>query len=110
MAHPSFGIIPPDEFAKAVSAPHGEAGKIIRQYDPLWGLGGNGKKYKVKCTQYHTVKTLQECTVEVEAADEQGARKLIHGMDDSEFKWRDRYDDEEDDDFEIESIEEIKGG
>lgn len=48
---PISGPIPREKFATLINAPHGEAGDIIRQHDPFWGLPDGAKiEFEVELT------------------------------------------------------------
>lgn len=96
--HTSYGPVPAEVMAKAVAAPAGQAAKIMRQYDPLFGKG-EGEPVRWKCKLSRTVR--QSATVYVEAPTEEQAEELAAEFEDDSAVW----DDDDTDDFEIESIE-----
>jgi hypothetical protein len=78
------GPIPREEFAKLASAPYGEAEKVIRRYDPLWGRK-EGEKIKWKVTFSRTVRETGHATVEAENQKE--AEALGDAIPDSKINW-----------------------
>ena len=49
MSHPSYGPLSPEEWQAILDCPAGQAKKIIRRHDPLWGMERDGlKKFKVR--------------------------------------------------------------
>lgn len=87
MNDPVTGPIPRETFAKLVAAPHGEAARTIRQYDPLWGKApGEKVRWKVECT------AKQFGTAYVEASSQEEADKLADELDSGEVDWC--YDDD----------------
>lgn len=88
------GPLSPEEFKALVDAPHGQALKAIRKYDPLYGkfsAEGEPRKWRVKMT-----KEVQAVGfVTVEAVTEEEAEALAHGVPDHKIDWDfDYYDDD----------------
>lgn len=108
MAHPSFGPVPPEKFFEALSAPGGQAKRILREFDPNFGTittGGNLKTFVVEVSCQ--VARRDYAIVEIEAADEAHAAELIHSMDWQLFRWSEGDSDESGNEgLEIECIEE----
>ncbi len=92
---PSTGPVPRDKFRELINAPCGEAVKIIRQYDPLWGIPA-GKKimWRVDCRR-----TRIDGLAYVEASSEKEAQNLADDLAGCEVDW-----DTDEDDFEILSV------
>jgi hypothetical protein len=107
VTHPSFGPVPPNEFAEAQRAPFGQATKILRKYDPLFGRVGPGPTKTFRISVRKRVYRTDSASVEVEATDEAQARDLIDEMDWNKFSW-DEGCDEDDDDCDIHSVREVK--
>jgi hypothetical protein len=107
--HQSFGVVPEKAFREAESAPYGKATQILRQYDPLFGLVKDGqqvRRFSIECKQRKTVD--EYCTVQVEALDEKQARDFVRSLPDEQFRWQEDYGSEDEDDFEITKVREIK--
>jgi hypothetical protein len=93
---PSTGPVPREKFAEIVNAPFGHAAKLIRKYDPLWGLPAGAKiKWKVECRR-----TLQYGTAYVEATSDKAAAAEAEDLCGDDVDW-----DNDPDDFDIISIE-----
>jgi len=91
----STGPVPREKFAEIVNAPYGQAAKMIRKYDPTWGLKEGEKiKWRVCCSGTMTG------TAYVEAASEEEAIDLAEKLSASEVDWDDGRDE-----IEIESVE-----
>lgn len=103
LQHPSFGRIPPNIMKDAITKPFGEATRLIRKYEPTFGLRGNGETNKFTVEVSRVVSRKDTAIVEIEAADKEGARSIIDEMDWDNFSWKEGWDEE--DDFEIESVE-----
>lgn len=83
------GPIPPEEFKALVDAPHGQALKAIRKYDPHYGKDdGDLRKWRVKLVKEVTATGF----VTVEAVSEEEAGSLAHGISDYKIDWD--YDDD----------------
>jgi len=96
-----FGPLSAEEFQKAVDAPYGLAGDILRKADPLWGRSfpeGEKSRWKVVFHQQVTM----SATAYVEAASEEEAAAIAEHFDTSKLTF-DRYVDSGDD--EIASVE-----
>ncbi len=102
--HPSYGPMPPHIMQDAIQAPYGKACLIIREYDPLFGLRGSGKKL-FKARVVRSVTRQDYACVELIADDEKQAQKQLHAKDWDRFDWSEG--DEGDYDCEIENIEEM---
>ncbi|MGD9638357.1 MAG: hypothetical protein AB7U85_04795 [Alphaproteobacteria bacterium] len=91
----------------------GSATQYIRNnVDPLWGMGNEFKKYKIKVQQLVTTKTIETAYVEVVAGSEEAARyevKKMWDLDD-DFDWLEEPCSEETSysDFEIMEMEPIQ--
>ncbi len=101
----SFGKLTPEEMAAAVNAPAGQAVKILRKADPLWGRGDGEKiKWRARCSR----RVKEYGSITVEATSQEEAERLIERADDGEFSWGDDFDaGYMDDGFEIEDIEAV---
>lgn len=109
--HPSFGPIPEDEFRAAIEMPSGMAAKVIRKYDPRFGLNKDGqvKTFVVKVEKIIEVRRRDSAEVKVDAVDEDEAREIVQGKDWDDFKWREgHYSDEDVWMSDILAIKEIK--
>jgi hypothetical protein len=106
--YPAYGPVRKAKFLEAASARgYGKATEIIREFVPTFGIeksDGPAKTFTVKCSQY--VSTRQRATVEVEAASEQEAEKIVRAMAEDEIDWTDDHYDSEADHFQIDHIEE----
>lgn len=79
---PVTGPIPREVFAKAILAPYGGAKKIIREYDPLWGIAPGDKiRWKVEAMS----KQWGEAFVEADSQEE--ADQKADELDESDFDW-----------------------
>jgi hypothetical protein len=75
MSHPATGPITPEEMARIAALPYGKAHEELRKHDPAWGLATADNpilKWEITLSGSAPVYAL----VEVEAADEETARKL----------------------------------
>jgi hypothetical protein len=84
---PITGPVPPEEFRRLVDAPHGEAVKAIRKYDPTYGLK-DGETIKWIVTYEREV--TQVGTITVDASSEDEAEKLADEIlenDEERFAW-----------------------
>lgn len=107
MTHPSFGPVPVEKFLEAQKAPAGNATKILRQYDPLFGMvQGGGKLKTFSVTVTRRVCSKQWSKREIEAESKEQAEKLLDAMDWDTFNWSDGYGSEDTDDYEVDEIEE----
>jgi REP element-mobilizing transposase RayT len=96
---PVTGVIPREKFQAIIGLPFGEAVKVIRKYDPLWGrVTGEKIRWKVRFRR----QVWEEGYAIVEAVTEKEAEKLADKITDAQISW-----DVSDDigDIEIESIE-----
>lgn len=81
---PISGPIPRDEFKALVSAPFGEAEKVIRKFDPLWHRAPDEKiKWRVKFTMEATMVGYAT----VEASSEPEAEALANDISDASICW-----------------------
>lgn len=79
-----YGPLSDDEIAALSVCPFGEAKKIIRKHDPLYGLEPGQKiKWAVKLTR--TVE--EEGYATVEAASKEQAEKLANNLKDTDIDW-----------------------
>lgn len=96
MNDPITGPVPREKFVEAVSAPYGQAQKIIREFDPLWGLAeGEEIEWKVKAKISYPARG----TATVRAAGVKEAEAKVDELTFDDFDWDDL------DDFEIVSVE-----
>lgn len=79
---PISGPVPRDEFAKLAAAPFGEALKVIKKYDPLWGL-----KEGEKLTWRVRASSRMHGTAYIEAATQEEADNLADDLSDASFDW-----------------------
>ncbi len=93
---PSTGPVPRDEFAKLIDAPCGEAKKVIRKYDPLFGRAPGEV---VKWTVMVEATGRRTGVAEVDAATEKEAEKLADDLSGDDVEW-----DYDEDDFRIISV------
>lgn len=92
---PSTGPVPREKFAEIVNAPYGQAAKLIRKYDPMWGREEGEKiKWRVECSGTMTG------TAYVEASSEEEAMELADKLSASDVDW-----DGGRENIEIESVE-----
>lgn len=99
-----FGPLSAEEFQKAVEAPYGRAGDILRKGDPLWGRSfpdGELARYKVTFHQQVTMRA----TKYVEAHSEEEAEAMAEAIPDDELTF-DHFVDA--DNSELVSVEEAK--
>lgn len=97
---PISGPIPRAEFTALIAAPHGEAIKVIRKYDPLFGREA-GEKIKWRVT--YRRKAWETGRAMVEAKTLKEAQKLADDMDGRQIDWEPTYS--SDDAGDVESIE-----
>lgn len=84
MNDPATGPIPRDKFAEIIAAPFGEAAKLIRKFDPLWGrVPGEIIKWRVVVEREVT----ETGVAYVKAATKEEAMKLADNLPDTEFSW-----------------------
>jgi hypothetical protein len=96
---PVTGPLSRKELQDAAAAPFGEARKIIRKHDPLWGLPAGEKiEWIVECRRTGR----SDGTASVKASSQEEAEKLAEGLSDFDVDWDD------DGDFEIISVEPTK--
>jgi hypothetical protein len=96
----STGPVPRAEFADLVNAPFGQAVKVIRKYDPLYGRQPGEKiKWVVQVQEMGR----RDGTAEVEAASEKEAEKIAENLSSDDVEW-----DYDGADFRIVSIEPAK--
>ena len=81
---PISGVLPREKLAELAAAPHGEATKVIRQYDPQWGRAP-GEKFdwivKVRRDGMDTGEAI------VKAADQEEADELADDLQESDIEW-----------------------
>src|SRR5262245_47066979 len=92
---PITGPLTREAFQEAVVAPFGEAKKIIRRFDPMWGRP-DGEKF----TWRVRVRGTMFGTAYVEAASEEEANDEACNLRDADIDWNDQADD-----FEIDDVE-----
>ncbi len=84
MAHdPITGPLSRTEFAELVTAPHGEAKKIIRKHDPYYRLEP-GEKVRFRVEVSGRMRGMGF----VEATSQQEAEKLAEALSDASFDWQ----------------------
>lgn len=88
MRHQSYGPLSPEEWQAACAAPAGQAKKIIRRHDPLWGIERDGPQKKYKVRVYAEATWVESLSKEftVEAGDEKQALLIASG-EAEEYKW-----------------------
>lgn len=99
---PVSGPIPREKFNALVTAPHGEARDIIRQYDPFWGLAPDAKiEFEVEVSAEVTGYAI------VKASSLEEAKKLAEKLtaDDVEF---DTYEMKHPCNWTVDSVEPVK--
>ena len=107
--HPSFGPVPPEEFARAAAAPAFTATSILRRYAPSFGLTSDAQEDVVKdftVTVTRRVIGRETATVRVKASSKDNAESIVNEMDGESFNWAEDYCNQPDDEFEIDDIEE----
>lgn len=83
----AWGGMTEADIEAAIGAPAGEAVRIIRKYDPLFGREiGNANRYKVSICR--TTALLERAEVVVEADSPEKAREAVKLMDMNAFRWR----------------------
>lgn len=87
MSHdPVTGPFTRQQFSEMVSAPYGEATKLIRKVDPLWGREeGEPVRWRVEASGR------MRGTAYVKAATRKEADKLADELSDTDFDWGDGY-------------------
>lgn len=94
MSENPFGPLSAEEFQKAVDAPYGRAGDILRKADPLWGRSfpdGVKSRWKVTFRQQVTMQAIKY----VEAGSEEEAEAIAETIPDNELTF-DQYVDADD--------------
>jgi acyl-CoA reductase-like NAD-dependent aldehyde dehydrogenase len=85
MADPISGPLTRDELRELAAAPFGEAARIIRRFDPLWGRQTEGELIRWR------VRFIREVTEEgyayVEAATKDDAERLADEIPVSQIDW-----------------------
>lgn len=81
---PITGPIPRDVFAQIVNAPHGEAKRMIRKYDPLFGVQ-DGEKVKWKVTVER--QGADQGYAIIEASSKEEADDLADELQEHEIDW-----------------------
>jgi hypothetical protein len=96
MSHdPVTGPLSREEFVELITAPYGEATKIIRKHDPFYQREpGEKVRWRVEASGR------MRGTAYIEAADQKEADKLANELNDASFDWRDGGDN-----FDILSVE-----
>jgi hypothetical protein len=80
---PVTGPVPREQFNEIVNAPHGQAAKLIRKFDPLYGRNGEKFTWAVRFTR----EVEEEGWGFVEAATEEEAEKLGRTLDPDKLNW-----------------------
>ena len=80
---PVTGPVPREKFNEIVNAPYGQATKLIRKYDPLYGRNGEKFKWAVRFTR----EVEEEGWGHVEAATEEEAIELGRKLDPDKLNW-----------------------
>ena len=98
---PISGPIPREKFVELINAPFGEATKVIRKYDPLYGReDGEVIRWNVKFAR----KAYETGYATVEASSKEEAEKIASEMSGSKIDWEPDYDDELGEIIDIEPI------
>lgn len=98
--HPVFGPLPVAEWQAALAAPHGQATKIIRKYDPQWGRA-SGEKFEWTVKVERSGSSLGTATIKASSQEE--ANKIADALSEADIDW-----DDDDTGFEILSVEPTK--
>lgn len=94
--HASFGPVPKHEFERAKKAPYGQAARILRKYDPMFGLVENAENLKYfSVSVSRIIEKDDHAIVKVRATTEDAARELVDKMDWTNFDWHEHHFDEE---------------
>lgn len=93
---PITGVLPREKLAELAAAPHGEATKVIRRYDPQWARAP-GEKFDWIVKVRRGSGTGEAI---VKAADQKEADELADDLRESDIEW-----DYDSDGFIVESVE-----